>query len=277
MFRQGGKAVEKPNYTIEKKYHPHWEMPRFHFHQACEFFLPLHNHGTFYIGEHSFPITEHSLFFLPSNTLHRSETPKAHRRFVLHLAPQTLESLSTKQTDFTKLTQTPWQSLLLSGEELAQTHLLFHSLLTQENDGSFGNDLHQTTALLNLLIFLTPLFPIPEKEAQGKDQITPIIDYIQENLAEPLSLDKISASFYVSKFYLCRIFKASTGFTVMEYIIACRIAQAKTLLLQGYSVQTAGELSGFSDNSHFIRTFGKLSGVSPGQYAKQYKDSQHIT
>ncbi len=119
--------MEKPNYSIQKNYHTHWDMPQFHFHQHCELFLPLHNQGTLYLREQSFPLTEHSLFFFPSNTLHRTETPQAHRRFVLHIAPQTLEDLSTEQTNFAVLSQGSWQKASLSEEELAQTHLLIHS------------------------------------------------------------------------------------------------------------------------------------------------------
>jgi len=63
---------------------------------------------------------------------------------------------------------------------------------------------------------------------------------------------------------------------VMEYIIHCRILQARRLLQEGHSVQEAGELSGFSDNSHFIRTFRKLTGTSPGRYAKEYQSSDQI-
>ena len=38
----------------------------------------------------------------------------------------------------------------------------------------------------------------------------------------------------------------------------------------------AGELSGFSDNSHFIRTFGHLTGLTPGRYAKEYQASDQV-
>ena len=46
--------------------------------------------------------------------------------------------------------------------------------------------------------------------------------------------------------------------------------KARQLLKEGVSVQQAGELSGFSDNSHFIRTFGHLTGTSPGRYAREH-------
>ena len=106
--------------------------------------------------------------------------------------------------------------------------------------------------------------------------MAPILDYIRDNLSEPLSLDQIASQFFISKHYLCRVFKAATGFSVMEYIIYSRVLRARQLLQEGTSVQQAGELSGFSDNSHFIRTFGHLTGVTPGRYAKEYQSSDQI-
>ena len=50
----------------------------------------------------------------------------------------------------------------------------------------------------------------------------------------------------------------------------------RQLLQEGVSVQQAGERSGFSDNSHFIRTFGHLTGLTPGRYAKEYQSSDQI-
>ena len=52
--------------------------------------------------------------------------------------------------------------------------------------------------------------------------------------------------------------------------------KARQLLQEGVSVQQAGERSGFSDNSHFIRTFGHLTGITPGRYAKEYQSSDQI-
>lgn len=273
-----------PHYQLQEKYDPHWDMPRFHFHEHCELFLPIASQGTLFVREDSFPFDENTLFFLGANSLHRSVAHSAHHRFVLHLSQDTFQTFSTFQTDFSKLSRCAVEKTTLSPEALTETHRLFQHLLQQCNDGCFGSDLRQTTALLDLLIYITPFFPLAQTDTpeNNKDmqkdmrKIAPILDYIQENLAEPLNLDQISAHFYLSKHYLCRIFKSTTGFSVMEYIIHYRIAKARHLLQQGYSVQRAGELSGFSDNSHFIRTFGKLNGISPGKYTKQYKQSDLV-
>ena len=157
---------------------------------------------------------------------------------------------------------------------------LFQALERNKNDGSFGSDVRQTVALLNLLIRLAPILNAATagESIQNKDflRVSPILDYIRDNLDQPLALDQIAGQFYISKHYLCRVFKAATGFSVMEYIIYSRVLRARQLLQEGHSVQEAGELSGFSDNSHFIRTFGHLTGLTPGRYAKEYQSGDQV-
>ena len=158
--------------------------------------------------------------------------------------------------------------------------VLFLARVRNKNDGSFGSDVRQTVALLNLLIRLAPILNAATagESIQNKDflRVSPILDYIRDNLDQPLALDQIAGQFYISKHYLCRVFKAATGFSVMEYIIYSRVLRARQLLQEGVSVQQAGELSGFSDNSHFIRTFGHLTGLTPGRYAKEYQSGDQV-
>ena len=157
---------------------------------------------------------------------------------------------------------------------------LFQALERNKNDGSFGSDIHQTVALLDLLIQVAPLLNAATagEAIRNKDflRVAPILDYIRDNLADPLTLDQIAGKFFISKHYLCRVFKSATGFSVMEYIIYSRVLRARQLLKEGISVQQAGEMSGFSDNSHFIRTFGHLTGTSPGRYAREYLNSNAL-
>jgi len=156
----------------------------------------------------------------------------------------------------------------------------FQALERNKNDGSFGSDIHQTVALLDLLIQVAPLLNAATagEAIRNKDflRVAPILDYIRDNLADPLTLDQIAGKFFISKHYLCRVFKSATGFSVMEYIIYSRVLRARQLLKEGISVQQAGEMSGFSDNSHFIRTFGHLTGTSPGRYAREYLNSNAL-
>lgn len=267
-------------FYLQLNHNETWNMSRLHFHDHFELLLPLTSPGNIFVNDQVYPLQRGTLYLIGENTLHRTMTESFHARYVLHISRKALVELSTPQTDFTQLAQDSFRRATLNSEAMTQVIELFQALERNKNDGSFGSDIRQTVALLNLLIRVAPaLNAATAGEAiRNKDflRVAPILDYIRDNLAEPLSLDQIASQFYISKHYLCRIFKAATGFSVMEYIIYSRVLRARQLLQDGISVQQAGEMSGFSDNSHFIRTFGHLTGVTPGKYAKEYQSSDQI-
>ena len=257
-----------------------WSMSRLHFHDHFEIMLPLTSPGNIFVNDQVYPLERGTLYLIGESTLHRTMANGFHSRYILHISRKALTDLSTPQTDFTQLMQVNFRRATLDNEQMTELIELFQDLERNKNDGTFGSDIRQTVALLRLLIKLAPtLNAATAGEAiRNKDflRVAPILDYIRDNLADPLSLDQIASQFYLSKHYLCRIFKSATGFSVMEYIIYSRVLRARQLLQEGVSVQQAGEMSGFSDNSHFIRTFGHLTGVTPGRYAKEHLSSDQI-
>ena len=257
-----------------------WNMSRLHFHNYVELMLPLVSPGNIFVNDQIYPLRRGTLYLIGENTLHRTITTGFHARYVLHIGRRALAELSTPQTDFTRLAQNHFLRAPLTNEQMTQLVELFQSLERNKSDGSFGSDVRQTIALLELLLWIAPALHASSAgdAIQNKDflRVAPILDYIRSHLSEPLTLDQIASQFFISKHYLCRIFKSATGFSVMEYIIYSRVLMARQLLQQGISVQQAGEMSGFSDNSHFIRTFGHLTGTSPGRYAKEYQHSDQV-
>ncbi|MEG1774456.1 MAG: AraC family transcriptional regulator, partial [Oscillospiraceae bacterium] len=122
----------------------------------------------------------------------------------------------------------------------------------------------EVCSLLNQTDFMTVV------PTRLRGRIEDVLEYIQKNLAAPLSLDLLAEQFFLSKYYLCRLFREETGFSVGDYIIRCRIQRACALLRGQMNVQQAGEAVGFQNNAHFIRTFGRITGVSPGRYHHQF-------
>lgn len=267
-------------FHLQLNHNETWNMSRLHFHDHCELLLPLVSPGNIFVSDQVYPLRRGTLYLIGENTLHRTMAEGFHARYVLHISKKSLTQLSTPQTDLTRLCDTPFRRSELRGGEMTEVIELFQALERNKNDGSFGSDIHQTVALLNLLIRLAPILDAATagEAVHNKDflRVSPVLDYIRDNLSEPLTLDQIAGRFYISKHYLCRIFKAATGFSVMEYIIYSRVLKARQLLQEGVSVQQAGELSGFSDNSHFIRTFGHLTGLTPGKYAREYQSGDQV-
>ena len=267
-------------YHLQLNHNQTWNMSRLHFHDHCELLLPLVSPGNIFVSDQVYPLRRGTLYLIGENTLHRTMAEGFHARYVLHISRKSLAQLSTPQTDLTQLCASSFRRAELRGGEMTEVIELFQALERNKHDGSFGSDMRQMVALLNLLIRLAPTLSAATagESIYNKDflRVAPILDYIRDNLDQPLTLDQIAGQFYISKHYLCRIFKSATGFSVMEYIIYSRVLKARQLLQEGLSVQQAGELSGFSDNSHFIRTFGHLTGLTPGRYAKEYQYGDQV-
>jgi len=73
-----------------------------------------------------------------------------------------------------------------------------------------------------------------------------------------------------SLFYLR--FQEITGVSPNEYLISIRLANACAMLLQ--TAGSIGEIalqSGFCDSNHFIKSFKKRYGVTPGKFRKQFQ------
>jgi AraC-like DNA-binding protein len=93
--------------------------------------------------------------------------------------------------------------------------------------------------------------------------------YIDAHLGERISLDDLAREAGVSRFHFARQFRLSTGESPMGYLRRVRIERSKSILQsRETTIAEVAATLGFSDQSHFTRTFGRLVGVSPGSFAK---------
>lgn len=97
-----------------------------------------------------------------------------------------------------------------------------------------------------------------------------IIEYIQQNYMNPLSLETIAAAFDITPVYLSTWFKKNMGINLSTHIANVRMEEAKRLLLEnrGLKVQEVAETVGIPSISTFIRQFKNYTGTTPDQYRK---------
>lgn len=96
-----------------------------------------------------------------------------------------------------------------------------------------------------------------------------VLLYIEENLTEDITLEKLAVLSGYSKFHFHRLFQLAAGETVMEYIRRRRIMRAARDLCDRSSViaSTAMEY-GFDSHDAFTRAFKRYMGVTPSDYRK---------
>lgn len=101
------------------------------------------------------------------------------------------------------------------------------------------------------------------------ENILRAINYIEENLQNPLTLDMIAEHSHFSKFHFHRMFRAVTGKTVSEYIWKRRLTLGiERLLLPGGSITDIAQEAGFSDSASFSHAFRQYFHLTPSEYRK---------
>lgn len=95
------------------------------------------------------------------------------------------------------------------------------------------------------------------------------IDYIEENLLEPLNMSEIAAQMNVSAFYYQKIFTIICGFSASEYIRNRRLALAGAELVSGDNTALDIALKyGYDTHEGFTRAFTRFHGVTPSAAKK---------
>jgi AraC family transcriptional regulator len=89
---------------------------------------------------------------------------------------------------------------------------------------------------------------------------------VEENLAEGLTPEEISAVAHMSPFHFSRLFKASTGLSPHRYVVGRRVERAKELLAKtALPRHEVARLAGFTDQSHLAKHFRRHLGVTPSR------------
>lgn len=95
-----------------------------------------------------------------------------------------------------------------------------------------------------------------------------VVEYIEGHLEAGPTLGQMAAFAQLSPYHFARQFKAATGLSPHQFVIARRVERAKEFLLRrgGLNLAAVAARVGFADESHFARHFKRLVGVTPGRF-----------
>jgi AraC family transcriptional regulator len=109
-----------------------------------------------------------------------------------------------------------------------------------------------------------PATPKTYEKGLSTSALHQITGYIEAHLTQDLKLTELANLVHFSPYYLCRLFKKSTGQTLHQYVLEKRLEQAHTLLRQSnLSVVEISSRCGFSNHSHLNRHFKNKYGIPP--------------
>ena len=98
------------------------------------------------------------------------------------------------------------------------------------------------------------------------DILQEMLRYIDDNIKEKLSVEKLAARAGFSSYHFCRVFQWSVGYSIMEYVRNRRLAFAASELNSGKRIIDISIEYGFETHSGFSKAFRRYFGCSPEIY-----------
>lgn len=244
----------------------------YHYHEFHKLlFLQSGSIGYSIEGRH-FELKKNDLVIVPAGCVHRPEPEdnKHYSRYVLYLSNEFIKEHSTSKTDLSRCFSGSGGAVRFSGAVLERVSDILRGL-ENSDDNAFGSDVIRKNQILELLVILGRWFSEPRTSVEGianDRKILEILQYINENIGEELTIDSLAERFYISKFHMMRKFRDETGYTIHSYVTNKRLLNARRLLMSGESATEVCYKCGFRDYSTFSRAYRKMFSISPGKCSK---------
>ena len=114
-----------------------------------------------------------------------------------------------------------------------------------------------------------------DKRMYALNRLNTVIEYIENNYRENITLENLSSMANVSRFHFCHLFREITGKTMIEYINSVRISQVEKLITEkNMSITEAALSCGYNDANYFSRVFKKHKKIAPSKL-KEAKRVNH--
>lgn len=252
-----------------------------HFHTQYEIFYIIEGERVFFFNNREYIARAGDLILVDSNLIHMTRSlfgsNDGHNRIILYITREKMESYDKlyPSLQLVRFLEDYYGVYHLDREQQALILNLFrtlrHFLTDKEHNFKTGIDLEILAWFFKLMSYVRrQRQEIPSDSDNPKYKAAyGIADYLSENCERPISLDELAERFYLSKSYICRIFKEVTGYTISEYTNIHRIRKAKRYLEEtDMSISQIANTLGYESLAYFERTFKTYMTLSPLKYRK---------
>ena len=159
-------------------------------------------------------------------------------------------------------------------DDLVPFRHIHKTLYSIASSDDYIRDMRINGELNNLLTLLMNESWHPEERQTPdlkRENINLIKQYLDEHYNEKITLDDLTERFFISKYYLTRVFRKQFGISISHYLLSIRITKAKQMLrFTDETVENIGYKCGLGAPHYFSRTFKQVEGISPSEYREKW-------
>lgn len=245
----------------------------FHYHDFNKIMIFLRGNISYSIEGRNYLLKPYDIVLVNAGEIHKPSIldDTIYERIIIYVSPLFLDSYKGADYDlkycFERAKKEHSNVLRIHSMEKSKLYQVCQELEHSLQGNDFANELYQKILFLEFMIQLNRTAISNRINYQDSDmanmKLLQILDYINENLAEDITIDKLAAQFYLNRYYLMHFFKEGTGYTIGNYITEKRLLHAKNLVQKGKTLTEACFESGFKNYSTFSRAFKKAFNTMP--------------
>lgn len=247
------------------------EKVDFHYHEFCKLLFLVSGQGSYFVDGKRYLLSAGDLVLIGSRSVHKPELTEGstYERIIIYISPDYLQQMSTQDCDLLSLFSGSHGHVLRLKEQRRKAVFSLVSKLERDlSQEAFGRTILSQADLLHLLVELGRSMEdsatnLPRPSVPENRRVVEIMEYLDRNLAEEIDMDALAERFFISKYYMMRLFQKQTGTTIYGYLTQKRLLKARELISGGMRAMESCYACGFHSYSSFTRAYGKYFGTTP--------------
>lgn len=238
------------------------------YHSDIEFHLMCQGRGQYFIQDRNYQLEKNCVVIIHKNEVHNyiADSQSNIKKICLVFSPNLLDGRKAGLEVISEMQAVHF--LQLSERHATTAEMMLQSVAEElRTQPTYW----QESIADHIEILLTMLHRAvkdeSEKQALLDPEVQEVINYLDNNYAEGLTLPDLANHFCMSQYALSRRFKRYFGLGFKKYLIHRRVVEAKRLLEEtDFKVARIASDVGFNNLSAFNRDFLALTGVNPSAF-----------
>lgn len=249
---------------------------RRHWHEKMEFLYFIKGRAIIYCNAEQIEAETGNMVVINSNELHEGEAITETAEYYCMIVDTSL--FQGRKTDVleAKYIKPIYHNCIVFDNKIEnnpQIKACMESIVAEMGNKETGFELAIKAAFYQLMVILLRnhvRYVLTQNEYDKRmyalSRLNKVIEYMENNYRESITLDRLSSMANVSRYHFCRLFREITGKTMSEYLNSVRISQVEKLISeQNLSITEAALSCGYNDANYFSRVYKKYKKMAPSK------------